>query len=449
MRIAFDVDGVFTDIEKYQLTRGKEYFKNIPEENLKLDEYDVEEIFNVSHKERNKFWTKYIFDYCIKEPMRKDASITLNKLHEEGHEIYIVTGRVHTLEKGFVGALFRKMLIDWLKKNNIPYEKIIYCNEKGSEVDKLEAIKNNQIDVLIDDKRENINEASKITNVLCYDALYNQDCLGKNITRVHNFNEIYHQIQILSQKTSFIKKTPEEIEDLTTEEKIEYFKNLKKYYQTLPYDDERIKKEEKTYLKCVKIGKKMFNLAFKPMVFNKEFIPSNNGYIIASNHNNYYDQFPIIAALNDDQAIHFLTATKMLALKRGNFYMKTGVIPVDRNDKNDRARANDELKKILLHDGNIGIFPEGRTNRNEDFLLEFHPGAVSTAQITGCPIVPVAVNDHYKKKDGTLCVRFGEPFYVLPTDDILEKTEYLKQTIGKLKQENIDYEKEEAKKLIK
>ncbi len=25
--------------------------------------------------------------------------------------------------------------------------------------------------------------------------------------------------------------------------------------------------------------------------------------------------------------------------------MKTGVIPVDRNDKNDRARANDELKK--------------------------------------------------------------------------------------------------------
>ena len=255
MRIAFDVDGVFTDIEKYQLTRGKKYFKNIPEENLKLDEYDVEEIFNVSHKERNKFWTKYIFDYCIKEPMRKDASITLNKLHEEGHEIYIVTGRVHTLEKGFVGALFRKMLIDWLKKNNIPYEMIIYCNEKGSEVDKLEAIKNNQIDVLIDDKRENINEASKITNVLCYDALYNQDCLGKNITRVHNFNEIYHQIQILSQKTSFIKKTPEEIEDLTTEEKIEYFKNLKKYYQTLPYDDERIKKEEKTYLKCVKIGK--------------------------------------------------------------------------------------------------------------------------------------------------------------------------------------------------
>ena len=32
MRIAFDVDGVFTDIEKYQLTRGKKYFKNIPEE---------------------------------------------------------------------------------------------------------------------------------------------------------------------------------------------------------------------------------------------------------------------------------------------------------------------------------------------------------------------------------------------------------------------------------
>ena len=82
-------------------------------------------------------------------------------------------------------------------------------------------------------------------------------------------------------------------------------------------------------------------------------------------------------------------------------------------------------------------------------LIRISPWCRFNSSDTGCPIVPVAVNDHYKKKDGTLCVRFGEPFYVLPTDDILEKTEYLKQTIGKLKQENIDYEKEEAKKLIK
>ena len=36
---------------------------------------------------------------------------------------------------------------------------------------------------------------------------------------------------------------------------------------------------------------------------------------------------PIIAALNDDQAIHFLTATKMLALKRGNFLYENWSYP--------------------------------------------------------------------------------------------------------------------------
>ena len=168
MRIGVDVDGVLTNIEKYQLHYGKKYFKNMKEEDLNLNEYDVEQIFNCSHKERNKFWTKYIFDYCIHEEMRRDASLVLNALHDEGDEIFIITGRVHTKEKGFVGFLFRRMLYNWLKKNNIPYKKIIYCEEKGSEVDKLEACKENNIDIMIDDKKENIVELSKITNVLLF-----------------------------------------------------------------------------------------------------------------------------------------------------------------------------------------------------------------------------------------------------------------------------------------
>ena len=41
-----------------------------------------------------------------------------------------------------------------------------------------------KIDVLIDDKKENIEEASKVTKVLCFDELYNQTCEGNNIVRV-------------------------------------------------------------------------------------------------------------------------------------------------------------------------------------------------------------------------------------------------------------------------
>ena len=29
MKVAFDVDGVFTDLEKFQLNYGKKFFKNV------------------------------------------------------------------------------------------------------------------------------------------------------------------------------------------------------------------------------------------------------------------------------------------------------------------------------------------------------------------------------------------------------------------------------------
>ena len=85
------------------------------------------------------------------------------------------------------------------------------------------------------------------------------------------------------------------------------------------------------------------------------------------------------------------------------------------------------------------------------FLLDFHPGAVAIAQELGCKIVPIAVNDIYKKKDGELCVRFGEPITVDYNDDVIEKTNELKNIIAELKKENIDYveEKQKIKELKK
>lgn len=442
MRIGIDVDGVLTNYEKFQLEKGKEYFRDFDTSTFDFTEYDVEQIFNCTHKERNKFWTKYIFQYCLTQPMTRDASLVINQLHNEGNEIYIITGRVHTKEKGITGSLFREMLTRWLKKNEIPYEKIIYCDEKGSEVDKYNACVDNKIDVMIDDKKENINELSKITRVLCYDSLYNQECKGDNITRVHNFNEVYQAIKQIEAQQNIALVNMADIENLAMDDKIEYLKKAREYYSSLPYDDSRIEKEEKIYKMLTKYGKPLFDKVFTPKVFNREFVPDGNGIIFASNHNNYYDQFPIISALGDDIPVHFLTATKMLKMKRGKLYSKTGVISVDRDDKNDRKTANDEMKKILLNGGNVGIFPEGRTNKHEKFLLPFHTGAVSLAQVTGCPIVPIAVNDNYRK-DESLCVRFGEPMYVKYSDDINEKNELLMEKIGTLIYENMDYNKSE------
>lgn len=437
MNIGIDVDGVLTNLENYQLKYGKKYFgEDAP---IHETEIDIKEIFGCTKAEREKFWIKYIWKYCLQEPSRSNAAVTIQKLKEEGHKIHIITSRAHVMEDNVVGKLFRKMLYDWLEKEKIPYDSITLCSERGSEIDKKIACEAKKIDVMIDDKKENVETLSKITNVLCFDAKYNQECNGENITRVSNWNQIYNEINRLANQKYFQKKSSAEIEKMSLEEKRKYFNDLKMYLSNLPFEKEKNDKTEKNYKTLCKIGLPIFNSKFHPTVFNAEKIPDENGVLYVANHNNYYDQFPIISALGCDKPVHFLTATKMLNMKRGIIYLKTGAVSVDRENSADRENASDEVKKIILNGGNVFIFPEGRTNRNEDYLLDFKPGAVAIARDIGCKIVPIAVNDNYKKEDGELCVRFGDSITVNCDDNVIEKTEELKNIIAKLKQENIDY----------
>lgn len=444
--IGIDVDGVLTDLEKYQLHYGKKYFKNI--NNIDETKIDIEDIFSVSKKEREIFWIKYIWKYCLSIPARENAAAVFKKLKEEGHNLYIITSRAHATEEGITGKLFRKMLFDWLDKEGIIYDDIELCREHGSEIDKLEACKKFNIDIMIDDKAENVMTLAKICKVLCFDAKYNKDCIGDNIIRVHNFNEIYSEIEKIVNENKFRKEDNRVVQNYSIEDKIEYYKNLREYYKQLPYDRKLRVTQERNYKKLSKIGVPLFKSLFNITVFGRENIPQEDGCLFVANHNNYYDQFPIICAIGDHRPIHFLVATKMLKLKRGGIYLKTGSISVDREDKNDRKNANEEVKKILANGGNVFIFPEGRTNRNESFLLDFHPGAVSIAQELGCKIVPIAVNDNYGKNDGDLCVRFGEPYTISIDSNIEDENNRLREIIGELKQQNIDYvEKKKVKKI--
>lgn len=437
MKIGIDVDGVLTNLEEYQIKYGKKYFG----ENTKIDitKIDIEEMFGCTKEEREKFWIKYIWKYCITERSKDNASVVLQKLAEEGHELYIITSRAHVMENNIVGSLFRKMLFDWLKRENIPFKDITLCHEKNSEVDKLNACKKYGIDVMIDDKKENVEELSKYFKVLCFDATYNQECSGENIIRVNNWNQIYNEIHRLSGQYSFDKKTVEELKLMSIEEERKYYEEQKAYLSMLPYDKKLHMEHEKNYKILSHIATPVFNTFFKTKVFNRELVPDEPGLIFVANHNNYYDQFPIIAAIGDHRPIHFLTATKMLKMKRGYIYIKTGAISIDRENQKDRENSSEEIKKIILNGGDVFIFPEGRTNRKEAFLLDFKPGAVAIARDTGAKIIPIAVSDNYSKENGELCVRFGEPFIVDFNDDVLEKTEELKSIIGEMKQQNIDY----------
>ena len=190
MRIGIDIDGVLTNIEQWQLDMGgKFFFEKYNKKIEKANGYELKEIFDVNEKLDDEFWREYLYDYAENEPARKYTDEVTKKLKEDGNEIYIITARFLTDKDNENGKRMRNIVINWLKKYNIYYDKIIFSPEE-----KLDVCLKNNIDLMIEDKVDNINKISKYIPVICFDARYNQECKGKNIYRCYSWYDIYAKI---------------------------------------------------------------------------------------------------------------------------------------------------------------------------------------------------------------------------------------------------------------
>lgn len=189
MRIGIDIDGVLTDIEQWQLDVGGKFFSKYNKSVVNNDGYEITEIFDISNELDDEFWNEYLYEYATKEPSRKYASEVIKKLKDDGNEIYIVTARYLTDRDTDDGKRMREIVVNWLKEQNIYYDEIIFSPE-----DKKENCKKYNIDIMIEDKVDNINKISSIIPVICFHAGYNKECKGKNIYRVYNWYDIYNLI---------------------------------------------------------------------------------------------------------------------------------------------------------------------------------------------------------------------------------------------------------------
>ena len=197
MRIGIDIDGVLTDVERWQLDYGsKFYYERYQKEIVDFEGYDTNQIFNVDDKLDEEFWREYFKEYSLNVEVRKFANEVIDKLKQDGHQIYIITARgsflshsadVMSIEEN------QQIVLNWLKNNHINYDKIIFSPE-----DKLDICKENNIDLMIEDKVDNINKISKIIPVICFHAGYNKDCKNSNIIRCYSWYDIYSKINKLA-----------------------------------------------------------------------------------------------------------------------------------------------------------------------------------------------------------------------------------------------------------
>lgn len=192
MNIGIDIDGVLTDLENYIGTVGKKYMN---ENGLGFD--DTMNINTtcgfLSEEDSYRFWDTHWEDYAINIEARKNASNIIEKLKSNGNKIIIITARTYdkTITKSGIKRQknMEKLIIEWLDKNNIKYDKIVFSN-----LNKLKDCLDNKIDIMIEDSIPNIEQLKDNMKIICFDAKYNHSYTDSQIQRVYNWDDIYNII---------------------------------------------------------------------------------------------------------------------------------------------------------------------------------------------------------------------------------------------------------------
>jgi uncharacterized HAD superfamily protein len=183
--IAFDFDDVIFDLSQLLQERIlAEYGVDVSNQ---TDNYYVK-VPGISEKELSNFVQSIIIRYHYQgKPIEHSIQALKDIYNKLDIPIVIVTARGHNT---------KKQTEIWLKRylKDIPFV-VYYC----ANIPKSEVLKRNNIKYLVDDKIENVEEASKYClSCFLFTRSYNEKYKPKgNIIRVHDLRDIYDFLENL------------------------------------------------------------------------------------------------------------------------------------------------------------------------------------------------------------------------------------------------------------
>ena len=153
-------------------------------------------------------------------------------------------------------------------------------------------------------------------------------------------------------------------------------------------------------------------------VLGEENVPKDEAVLYVANHRSYFDI--VLTYVRVPRLTGYISKIEVerVPLLR-NWMRNLHCLFLDRQD------IKQGLKTILtgiekLKSGiSICIFPEGTRNKEKDTFLPFHGGSFKLAEKSGCPIIPIALNnvadifeDHSPKiKKTKVVIEYGKPIY--------------------------------------
>ncbi len=199
MRIGVDIDGVLNYREEILLAYGTKFCAETGKGSLVEPlAHHLSEMFGWDRVTRDEFWYEYGRYQMIECPAVQFAAEVIRKLREEGHEIWIVTGRNNRdmWIKGMPeGESWEEVTKDWLARNKIEYNEIAFDLGRPAPDDKGTFCRKNGITVMIEDLPEYLDTFDETTKVLIYNQPYNREVEPVNGVRVYSWYDIYVKLK--------------------------------------------------------------------------------------------------------------------------------------------------------------------------------------------------------------------------------------------------------------
>ena len=188
MKIGIDIDNVISNFNDTLLNEYLLHDKKIRNSGVinKNADYIRKGMFDWNEDEETNFYKNNIERIAKKLGVIERAKEYIDKLHDDGHVICIITGR----NNGEYTEPYN-MTKKWLDENNIYYDNLILTDAYDKHAKTKQCLEHN-IDIMIDDSVRICNDCIEngITTVLM-DTPYNK---SSNIQRVKSWEEFYRYV---------------------------------------------------------------------------------------------------------------------------------------------------------------------------------------------------------------------------------------------------------------
>ena len=189
MKLGFDIDDTLNYQYEFLIDRG---LKFLYENNL-MDAYEEADFrgahpFTWKGDWHIKFWTQHREELVSHLPPKTFAPEILRKLHDEGHEIHLITARteIDPLYPDYMQGEISQYTKKWLKKFDIPYDELHFAT-----ADKGACCRENGIDIMVEDDCPNLRKLMGNTHIIVYNMPYNNLPEFDGLDRAHGWYAVY------------------------------------------------------------------------------------------------------------------------------------------------------------------------------------------------------------------------------------------------------------------